>query len=172
MRDAQVVAAMGASLRKPVILRQRQSVTDFRENGGMTRPVGLPRFATLGPRIRWWREYRERTTGETRFDRRAFARTVGIPYSTFADLENDRAKSTKKLRQIAAELSLRVEYLETDEGEPEALASPSTSIAPLSQTTRERLSKLTRTELELVDFKLREILDTIESDRPSTRKTG
>ena len=131
----------------------------------MPRPPGLPRFATIGPRIRWWREYRD-------IDRRTLARTVGIPYSTFADLENDRAKSTKKLRQIAAELRLRPEYLETDEGEPEVTAFPGGSAVPLSQTTRERLSKLTRTELELVDFKLREILDTIESDRPATRRTG
>jgi len=131
----------------------------------MPRPVGLPRFASIGPRIRWWREHRDR-------DRREFARTVGIPYSTLADLENDRAKSTKKLRKIADELSLRIEYLETDEGEPEQLTPPAPSEWPLPGIPRERLEKLTRTERELLAFKLRDILNDIESDRPAPRKTG
>lgn len=163
MRDAHVV--MGATLRKTVIPCQRQPVTEFRDNSGMPRPLGLPRFATLGPRIRWWREHRNR-------DRREFAKAVDIPYSTFADLENDRAKSTKKLRKIADELNLRIEYLETDEGEPELLSSPAASEWPLPGIPRERLEKLTRTERELLAFKLRDILNDIESDRPATRKTG
>lgn len=163
MRDAHVV--MGATLRKPVTSCQRQPVTEFRENIGMPRPPGLPRFLTLGPRIRWWREHRNR-------DRREFAKTVGIPYSTFADLENDRAKSTKKLRKIADELSLRLDYLETDEGEPEQLTPPTASEWPLPGIPRERLEKLTRTERELLAFKLRDILNDIEADRPATRKTG
>ena len=163
MRDAHVV--MGPTLRKPVIHCQRQPVTEFRENGGMPRPPGLPRFSTLGPRIRWWREHRGR-------DRREFARAVGIPYSTLADLENDRAKSTKKLRQIAEELRLRLDYLETDEGEPEVTASPAASEWPLPGVPRERLERLTRIERELLAFKLRDILDDIEADRPATRKTG
>jgi transcriptional regulator with XRE-family HTH domain len=163
MRDAHVV--MGTTLRKPVIRCQRQTVTEFRENSGMPRPLGLPRFAALGPRIRWWREYRNR-------DRREFARTVGIPYSTLADLENERANSTKKLRKIADELNLRLEYLETDEGEPELSASPTASEWPLPGIPRERLEKLTRTERELLAFKLRDILNDIEADRPATRKTG
>jgi transcriptional regulator with XRE-family HTH domain len=163
MRDAHVV--MGATLRKTVIPCQRQPVTEFRDNSGMPRPLGLPRFATLGARIRWWREHRDR-------DRREFAKTVGIPYSTLADLENDRAASTKKLRKIADELSLRLEYLETDEGEPEVTAAPGASEWPLPGIPRERLEKLTRTERELLAFKLRDILNDIESDRPATRKTG
>lgn len=163
MRDAHVV--MGTTLRKSVISCQRQPVTEFRETSGMPRPLGLPRFATLGPRIRWWREYRN-------LDRRDFARTVGIPYSTFADLENDRAKSTKKLRKIASELGLRIEYLETDEGEPEVVSAPGPSEWPLPGIPRERLEKLTRTERELLAFKLRDILIDIEADRPPGRKTG
>lgn len=163
MRDAHVV--MGTTLRKPVITRQRQSVTEFRENEGMARPPGLPRFATLGPRIRWWREHRD-------IDRRDFARRIGLPYSTLADLENDRAKSTKKLRRVAEELRLRLEYLETDEGEPEASAPSTASEWPLPGVPRERLERLTRTERELLAFKLRDILDDIEADRQPTRKTG
>lgn len=163
MREAHVV--MGPTLRKTVIPCQRQPVTEFRENEAMPRPPGLPRFASLGPRIRWWREHRDR-------DRREFARTVGIPYSTFADLENDRAKSTKKIRKIAEELRLRLDYLETDEGEPELIAPPGLSDWPLPGVHKERLAKLTRTERELIEFKLRAILDDIEADRATTRKTG
>jgi len=170
MRDAHVV--MGATLRKPVITCQRQTVTEFRENEGMARPLGLPRFPTLGPRIKWWREHRKRTTGQPRFDRRAFADAVGIPYSTFADLENDRAKSTKRLRQIAEELGLRLEYLESDDGEPEVSAAPTASEWPLPGVPRERLDKLSRIERELIAFKLRDILDDIEADRQSRSKTG
>lgn len=170
MRDAHVV--MGQSLRKPVIHSQRQPVTEFRENDDMPRPTGLPRFDTLGPRIRWWREHRRRTTSLPQFERKAFARAVGIPYSTFADLENDRAKSTKRLRQIAEELRLRVEYLETDEGEPEASPSPTGSGWPLPGIRRERIESLTKTERELLEFKLRDILDSIEADRQPTRRTG
>ena len=163
MREAHVL--MGATLRKPVTDCQRQPVTEFRENTAMPRPLGLPRFDTVGTRIRWWREHRER-------DRREFARAVGIPYSTLADLENDRAKSTKKLRKIAEELRLRIEYLETDEGEPE-LSFPAQSLEwPLPGVPKERLAKLTRTERELLEYKLRAILEDIESDRPTTRKTG
>lgn len=94
-----------------------------------------------------------------------------MPYTTLADLENDKTKSSKKLRQIAAELKLRIEYLETDEGEPEVTQAASSAL-PLSQGTRERLNRLTRTELELVDFKLRDILADIEADRQSNKKTG
>jgi transcriptional regulator with XRE-family HTH domain len=119
----------------------------------------------MGPRIRWWREHRDR-------DRREFAKAVGIPYSTLADLENDRAKSTKNIRRIAEELNLRLEYLETDEGEPEVTTSPAATEWPLPGIPRERLEKLTRTERELLAFKLRDILNDIESDRPATRKSG
>jgi transcriptional regulator with XRE-family HTH domain len=72
-----------------------------------------PTAQTIGARIRTRRE-------EKKFDRGAFAKLVGIPYSTLAEIENGKQKTSTKLHKIAAQLGVNIEWLETGQGPIEA----------------------------------------------------
>src|SRR5690606_27046811 len=53
-RDAQLL--MSPSLRHPVDVSQRHTVTAFRDTMDMPKSVDIPRFDTLGARIVYWRQ--------------------------------------------------------------------------------------------------------------------
>lgn len=159
------MSCMATSLRQPVEISQRQAVTDFRNNSGMTRPKDLQRFHHLGPRIRYWREKRQLT-------RTQLCDMVGLKYQTLADLEDERSHSTKFLYKFAQALRVNINYLETDEGDPEVDAPPTVEEWPLPGVPRERLADLDRTEKRAVEAALKEVLSEIEQDRRSRRKSG
>lgn len=167
MRDAHVI--MGSSLRRAVESCQRPAVTALRDTEGMPRPPDLPKFDSLGPRVRWWREYRG-------FGRKEFAKLVGMSYSGLADLENDLTKASKKLHLIAAKLRLSAHYIETDRGEPEAefpQEAPQEAQAwPFEDVPRSKLDKLNMIERKYAETKLQEALADIESERRKSKKTG
>lgn len=168
MRDAHVV--MGPSVLRPAVeSTQRPSVTEVRENVVMPRPQGLPKFDTLGPRIRWWREYRK-------FKRAEFAKLVGMSYSGLADLENDRSRENKKLHLIAAKLKLNAYYLETDKGEPEAefAQEPPAPVPewPFRAVPLDKLNKLNVIERSYAETKLLEALADIDAERRKAKKNG
>lgn len=122
MRDAHVF--MGPSLRVPVELSQRRSVTEFRDNTDMPRPPTLPaNLETIGQRVRWWRAYR-------RLSRKELATACGMAPSTLGDLENDITVQGKYLHLIAAELRLRPEYIQSGTGEPESDSPPEPPASP------------------------------------------
>lgn len=64
---------------------------------------------TVGNRIRKRREAKS-------LERKEFAKLVDIPYSTIAEIENGKQKSSTKLHRIASVLGVRVEWLETGAG--------------------------------------------------------
>lgn len=167
-RDAHVV--MGPSVLRPAVESTRRlPVTEVRDNVRMPRPPGLPKFDTLGPRVRWWREHRK-------FKRSEFAKLVGMSYSGLADLENDRSQESKKLHLIAAKLKLNAYYLETDKGEPEAEYSqePPTPMAdwPFQAVSIDKLNKLNMIERSYAETKLLEALADIDAERRKTKKAG
>lgn len=168
MRDAQVVMSPSV-LRHAVESTRRLPVTEVRENVVMPRPLGLPKFDTLGPRIRWWREHRK-------FKRAEFAKLVGMSYSGYADLENDRSQESKRLHLIAAKLKLNPYYLETDKGEPEAEFSQDPPAAlpewPFQSVSLDKLNKLNMIERSYAETKLLEALAAIEAERRKAKKAS
>lgn len=163
-RDAHV--SMGRSLRAAVIQCQRPTVTAVRDNTVMPRPPNMPELSTVGQRVRWWRKHRK-------FERRAFAKSVGLAYSTLADLENDRQDGSKQLHLIAACLRLNAHYLETGKGEPEAeyaQEAPQELEWPFPEVARQRLNKLNLIERKYAETKLLEALMVIESERRKSKR--
>lgn len=172
MRDAQVceaVVVMHPSLRQAVGLRQRPPVTELRDNLTMARPADLPKFKTLGPRLKYWREKRD-------LSRRDLGKKVGLKYSTIADIENEHSRATKSLHRIAAVLGLNSHYLETDEGDPEAnpeaLPPQPNETWPLPGIERKRIADLNRIERKYVESAIKDALAEIDEDRKTSRQTG
>lgn len=168
MRDAHVL--IGPSVLRPAVeSTQRPIVTEVRENAVMPRPPGLPKFSTLGPRVRWWREHRK-------FKRLEFAKLIGMSYSGLADLENDRSQESKKLHLIAAKLKLNPYYLETDRGEPEAeyVQEPPAEPQhwPFPAIPQSKLTKLNNIERSYAETKLLEALAEIDAERRKSKQTG
>ena len=167
IRDAQVI--MTPSLRYAVDECQRSTVTAVRDTIAMPRPPNLPKFDSIGPRVRWWREHRG-------FGRKEFAKLVGMSYSGLADLENDLTKASKRLHLIAAKLKLNPHYIETDKGEPEAEfaqeAPPEAQPWPFEDISRSRLDKLNMIERKYAETRLQEALAEIEAERRKSKKTG
>lgn len=159
MRDAQVV--MRASLRDPVDRMQRHPVTAFRESMDMPKSAEIPKFDSLGARITFWRERRG-------WGRSELARRAKIPYSTLADIEQGRQKSSTKLHQIAAALGVNVQYLATGKGEPEIDAAPTEDFWPFP-FPREDLLELDDIELELVGLKLQRFIEEVRAKRVRKR---
>lgn len=110
MISAQVF--MPPTLRYSVAKSQRHSVTEFRLNVGMV---------TIGDRIRAEREAQG-------VDRKDLAKSAGIAYSTLADLEAGRSKSTTALHKIARRLGLRIEWLEYGKGPKRAAPAPAADV--------------------------------------------
>lgn len=166
-RDAHVL--MRPSVLRPAVESiRRLPVTEVRDNRCMPRPPGLPKFDTLGPRIRWWREHRK-------FKRPEFAKLIGMSYSGLSDLENDRSQESKRLHIIAAKLRLNPFYLETDKGEPEAefaQEAPAVSEWPFQAVPIDKLNKLNTIERSYAETKLLEALAVIETERRKTKKAG
>lgn len=166
-RDAHVL--MGPSLRQAVENSQRLPVTALRDNPDMPRPPDLPKFDSIGRRIRYWRERRN-------IDRKEFAKLVGMSYSGLADLENDRSKGGKRLHIIAAKLRLNAHYLETDRGEPEAgfdqepPAEPQTW--PFATIPKSQIERLNSIERSYIETKVQHALAEIESERRKSRKAS
>lgn len=107
MRSFQV--DIGASLRDSVAQCQRHPVTEFRSTVAMTKYGNAPN--TVGARLRMERK-------EQRVSRAALSRASGIPYSTIAEIENERQKSSTQLHDLANAFprKLRVEWLATGDG--------------------------------------------------------
>lgn len=168
MRDAHV-AIIPSVLRPAVESTRRLTVTELRENVVMPRPPGLPKFNTLGPRIRWWREHRK-------YKRAEFAKMIGMSYSGLADLENDRSQDSKKLHLIVAKLRLNAFYVETDKGEPEAeFAQEPPAMPPewpFESVPLDKLNKLNTIERSFAETKLLEALAVIDAERRKAKKSG
>ena len=96
---------MDSNLRDSVDSSQRHSVTGFRSN---------PVVHTVGQRIR----QRRKKLGITR---RQLADNCGMPYSTLADIENERQQSSTVLHVLARELRTTPEWLDSESG-PEDLS--------------------------------------------------
>lgn len=160
---------MDPILRDAVEESQRRPVTEFRNTGRMPRPAGLPRFDSIGPRVKWWREYRDR-------DRKELAAKVGMSYSGLADLENDRQSGSKFLHLIAAELRLNPHYVESGKGEPEAdfaqEAPESENEWPFAEIPLSRYQKLNRIERTYAEQALTKALEEIETERRRNKKQG
>lgn len=167
IRDDQV--DIGSRLRPAVDISQRLAVTEIRNNLGMPRPPDLPKFKSIGPRVKWWRKHR----GIARKD---LAATVGYSVSGLADLENGNSQGSEKLHLIAAELRLNPHYLESDDGEPEAdhpqEAPPIAEEWPFPKVAREQLKNLTTVERKFAEMQLLEALSEIEQARRQGKKTG
>lgn len=171
MRDAQVL--MQPSLRSDVNPSQRLTVTAFRENGGMPRPLDMPKdLSTPGKRCKWWRMYRQRTESKSKFQQGNFARSIGMKQGTLSDFENGHSDATAQLHLICAGLRLNAHYVQTGRGEPEASfpqEPPAEADAlPFSSVIVRRLSKLTPVELHYAESKLLAALQEIENSRKST----
>ncbi|MBX6381483.1 MAG: helix-turn-helix transcriptional regulator [Microbispora sp.] len=129
------------------------------------RPTDLPRFDLLGDRIVYWRERRGMTRSQ-------LARLAKVPYSTLAEIESNKQKSTTKITQLAGALRVNAHYLATGKGNPEDLTSgPAESDSsdwpfPID---RSELMDLDEVELELVGLKLQKIVDEIRAKRPRQR---
>lgn len=167
MRDAQVV--ISPSLRQAVDLSQRLPVTAVRDNLGMPRPPDLPRFSSIGPRIRYWRERRK-------IPRKDFAKLIGMSYSGLADLENDRSKAGTKLHMIAAKLRLNAHYLEHDKGEPESEYAqeppPEPQPWPFASVPKSHIDRLNPIERKYAEVRLQEALAEIDAQRRQSRKAS
>jgi transcriptional regulator with XRE-family HTH domain len=167
MRTAHVV--MPSSLLPAVDSSQLQAVTEVRHNGGMARPLNLPRFTSIGQRVRWWREHRGISRSE-------FAKKVPMPYSTLSELELDRSQKSMYTHLIAAALRLNPHYLETDQGEPEANSPqeppPKESPWPFDKVSRAMLSGLSRVERSHAEAKLLEALAEIQQERRQAKRSG
>lgn len=70
-------------------------------------------MGTVGARVRQIRELRGIARSE-------LASLLGMPYSTLAEIENDRMKSSTKLHRIAEALKVRPDWLETGRGQRDA----------------------------------------------------
>lgn len=155
------------SLREPVALRQRSSVTTVRETMSMPRPKDMPHdLTTKGQRVRWWREHRKLT-------RQELAKAAGLSYSGLADFENDRQNGTRKLHLIAAKLRLNAHYLETGKGEPEseyAQEPPNELHWPFETITPARFDRLSMVERRYAEDRLLEVLGDIEVERRKTKR--
>ena len=160
---------MPPSLRAAVTISQRLPVTAVRENTAMARPPNLPRYSSIGPRVRWWRNYRKIT-------RKELAKLADISYSTLSDLENDRQEATRQLHLIAAALRLNPHYLETDKGEPEADTPqeppPVGDSWPFQRVSLHSVSRLTHIERKFAEMALAEAIQEIEEERRRARKSG
>lgn len=164
-RDAQVV--MPTSIREPVLARQRQSVTGFRDNLSMPRPHDLPEFNTIGARVRWWRLHRKMT-------QKQLAKRSGLTAQTISDLENERQVGSGNLHLIAAALGLKAHYIDTDQGEPElghADEPPVDSVPwPFTSVPPKKLISLNKIELQYAETKLANALDDIEVARRTAKR--
>jgi len=140
---------------------QRLPATDFRDNTDMPRPAELPKFETIGARIRWWREYRG-------LGRKELAKLTHQAYSTLADLESGRSNQSEKLDLIAVHLKLNPFYLRTDKGDPEATtatAEPHSTDWPLERSLLAQVQDLDDIELVYFATQAREALQNIENAR-------
>lgn len=168
MRDAHVL--MRPSLRVPVELSQRRSVTAFRDNLGMPRPTDMPKnLNTIGQRVVWWRKHRG-------YERMGLAKECGMSYSTLSDLELGNTNKGTFLHALAVALGLRPQYLETGVGEPESgvphKPPPDAGTAwLLSSLPKEKLEELDPGERVYLEIALLEALSRIAELRKG-RKTG
>jgi transcriptional regulator with XRE-family HTH domain len=155
IRDAHVV--IGSSLRHPVTIMQRHSVTAFRDNLGMSKSVYKQRFETLGARLKHWRK-------ERGLSRPKLSSLSGVPYSTIAEIENEEQHSSTKITQLAAALKLNPHYLATDEGDPlDVKAAP--AIKDSQPLFTVDLSDFDEIELELLEFRFKKDVEEIRTKR-------
>ncbi len=173
MREAQVF--MPPSLRNPVIPCQRHSVTAFRDNLGMKDPALNQSLIAVGDRIKHWTKVRGKRRSEV-------ARESGVAYSTLADIENGRQKSSTQITEIARVLRLNPHYLATGEGDPENIlaspppAGPGIDYADLLPTSV--LDSMTPTEIELVRHRFLEAAKAVialrakQRSKPGQRKAS
>jgi transcriptional regulator with XRE-family HTH domain len=165
MRDDHV--SMPASLRDSVVLCQRHSVTELRQNVGMPRPPELPKLTSVGERVAWWREHRG-------MSRKELAAEVGSSSSALSDLEHGRTEKGTFLGKIASVLRLNIHYLETGDGEPEAAypqePPPKPEIWPFAGISPDVLKRYNRIELSYLETKLHEGVADIEAERRKSKK--
>jgi len=131
----------------------------------MPRPLGLPTFDAIGPRVQWWRAYRGLTQPE-------LAKSAGIGQSTLSGLENQKQISSTKLNRLAAALRVDPHYLETDEGDPEPNGPPASRTSgelppwwPFENIGKAQLTRLSKVELHYAESRLQEALQDIINSR-------
>lgn len=158
---------VGAGIARPILRdavtnMQRHPVIDLLDAIGMPRPADLPRFETLGARIKYWRET---VRG---WDRRELCRRARIPYSTLAGIEDEEQKASTKVPQIAAALGVNPIYLSTDKGDPDPDTPPALVDWPFNFPP-EVLHDFEPNELDLAGMKLQLILEDIRKKRTKPR---
>jgi transcriptional regulator with XRE-family HTH domain len=123
---------------------------------------------SMGERLRFWRRIRNNMT------RTALAKKVGMPYSSLAEIENDRQKDSSYNTVLAAALELNPHYLSTGEGDPLDTKAPAPvqdrTVAYAELLPVEMLDTLDPTECELARFKFREAVQSIIKLRHKQRK--
>lgn len=139
---------------------QRLPVTEFRQTRGMARPPDLPKFDTIGGRVKWWRIRRGIKPKE-------FAKLTQQSYTALTDLESGRSKDSERLDLIALHLKVNPVYLRTDKGDPEAPAPAVAELAewPLDNALLGQLRDLDEIEQSYLAKKITEALLTIENAR-------
>lgn len=163
IREAHVF--MSPSLRVPVDLCQRHPVTAIRKNVHMQKAVGYPRDGHLGSRIRWWRKHRK-------MSRAQLAKLSGVPYSTIAEIENEKQHSSTKVTMLAGALVINPSYLATGSGNPEDLTAvpvPS-AVETWSIIDPDLVSDFDDNERELLALKTVRYAEEIRARRQAPKK--
>lgn len=154
---------MPPMLRPAVDTSQRVAVGAVGCNMDM-RPADLPKLASIGHRVRHWREKRS-------LSRAALAKMVGVSPSTLSDLELDRTAEPYNLHMYARALGVHVDYLKTDRwidpGAEGAMSAREQSF-PLNVDVS-RLERLNSIERQLIELTINLKLDEIEAARPRSR---
>jgi transcriptional regulator with XRE-family HTH domain len=125
----------------------------------MSRPAELPRFETIGERVRWWREHHKKS-------RKELAKLTKQSYSALADLENGRSHDSERLDLIALHLKVCPVYLRTDKGDPEAVMG--TAVHSEYPASLSKVHDLDEIEQAYFDAQVKQALQNIENAR--TRK--
>lgn len=142
---------------------QRLPVTEFRQDGSMPRPLDLPKFDTIGERVRYWRVKRK-------ISRKELAKRTKQSYTALASLENKESHGSERLDLIAIELKLNPVYLRTDRwSDPEA-QSPITEDSPSEWLSQLRELDLDEIEDAYFATEAKKALQTIENARNRKHK--
>lgn len=176
-RDFQVLS-MTPIVREPGRKKQRESVIRGHiprqpvnrapDTSGMRYQIDgkqIPKFATLGERVRWWRGLRGLSQAK-------LAQLAGIPASTLSDIERDRQGSSGQIFDLARILRLNAKYLATDEGDPLA-DNPQEEAAywPFEDVEAADVQELSAVELKLLSFQVKKAIEEIKQLRhPKKRR--
>lgn len=154
--DAQAIA-MGATLRLPAVLCQRQPTTAFRDNWLM---LGNE---TFGDRVKKLRG---------QMSRRALSKKSHVPESTIADIENKHREKSEHAKALADALGVTLAELLIGSS-PEGSPAPSPpQVWPFEELALADIEPLDAIERSYVEQAALKALYKIRSERRRHRKTG